>query len=139
MLEKLGKIINNDEEIFWTGEVSEERINCIEKELNVSFLEEYKAFLKKYGLMIGYGVEILGCGKSIEASVVKETKRYREFGLPRDFIIISSADEWVYCLDLIGGEVFSWDKNNKKPKKVADNFEEYICNEIVQAREEWEE
>lgn len=139
MLEKLEKIINNDEEIFWTGEVSEDRINSIEKELNVSFSEEYKLFLRKYGLMIGYGVEILGCGKSTEASVVKETKRYREFGLPSDFIIISSADEWVYCLDLVGGEVFSWDKHNRKPKKVADNFEEYICNEIVQAREEWEE
>lgn len=139
MLEKLEKIIDNDEEIFWTGEVSEDRIISIEKELNVSFLEEYKVFLKKFGLMIGYGVEILGCGKGTEASVVRETKRYREFGLPSNFIIISSADEWVYCLDLIGGEVFSWDRNNKKPKKVADSFEEYICNEIAQAREEWEE
>lgn len=139
MLEKLEKMISNDEEIFWTGEVSEDRIDSIEKELNVKFLEEYKVFLKKYGMMIGYGVEILGCGKSTVASVVKETKRHRKFGLPNNFIIISSADEWVYCLDLIDGEVFSWDIHNKQPEKVAENFEEYICKEIVQAREEWEE
>ena len=36
-------------------------------------------------------------------------------------------------------EVFSWDRNNKSPKKVAENFEEYICNEIVQGRKVWEE
>lgn len=139
MYKKLNDLINNDEELFCTGGISEEKINEIEKELKVVLLEDYKFFLKTYGLIIGYGVEILGCGKDGEAPVVEQTKRYRNFGLPNDYIVIRNADEWVYCLDLSKGIVVSWDRNNTNPKQVADSFSEYIYNVILEAKEDWDD
>ena len=43
---------------------SQNRYNAeLEKELNISFREEHKEFIRKYGLLMGYGVEIAVCGK----------------------------------------------------------------------------
>lgn len=137
MTHELQSLIESDNDIFFTGEISENQINEIEKILNITLPKKYKAFLRKYGLIIGYGIEILGCGKGTESSLVRETKRNRKFGLPEKFIVIRNADEWIYCLDILNGKVVSWDRNSKNIIQVNDNFDEYLYNEILEAKEYW--
>ena len=86
MFDLIEKILENDDELFAVGGITGEKVQELERKLNVTFTKSYKEFLMKFGLLIGYGIEILGCGQSGEASVVKETVRYRQFGLPTQFV-----------------------------------------------------
>lgn len=139
MFDLIEKILENDDELFAVGGIAEEKVQELERKLNVTFTNSYKAFLMKFGLLIGYGIEILGCGQSSEASVVRETVRYRQFGLPTQFVVIRDVDEWVYCLDTTKDCVISWDRNNQQPKKVCDTFEKYVCDTILEAKEDWDD
>lgn len=55
----------------------------------------------KFGMILGCGVEILGCGKNGIFSLESQTKRFREFGLPHNYLVIRNVDEWLYCLEMI--------------------------------------
>lgn len=138
MFEKLKKFLEDDEECFVIGGIDETRIDEIERSLEIVFPQIYESFLNKFGLLIGYGVDILGCGKGAEASVVRETKRYRSLGLPDNFIVIQNVDEWVYCLDSTTGEVVSWDRDDKQFKLICNNFEEYLCSILLEAKKNWD-
>lgn len=139
MLKELDKFIqSNKENIIVTGGVEEETINNLEESLGLKFKEELRYYLHQYGIIIGYGVEILGCGKSGESSLVKETERFREFGLSKEYIVIRNSDEWIYCFNNDDGIISSWDRMDKSHLIKADNFENYILGELVDAKDEWE-
>ena len=55
---------------------------------------------------MGYGVEILGSGKNGDSSLVRETQRFRGYGLSDKYIVIRNVDEWIYCFDNESGKVF---------------------------------
>lgn len=64
MFEQLDSFIeDNSDEILIIGGWNDSKISQLEKELNLSFREEIKEFIRKYGLLMGYGVEIAMCGK----------------------------------------------------------------------------
>ena len=52
---------------------------------------------------------------------------------------LRDVDEWVYCLDTTNDCVISWDRNNQQPKKVCDTFEKYVCDTILEAKEDWDD
>ena len=141
MFNLIKELRNNDysDELFVVGGISETKVEELARKLNVTFTNSYKEFLMEFGRIIGYGVDILGCGQSGEASVVKETLRYRQFGLPNQFVVIRDIGEWVYCLDTTNDGVISWDRNSQTPKKVCNSFEEYICDTILEAKEDWDD
>lgn len=65
MFEKLDSFIeDNSDEILIIGGWDDSKISELEKELNLSFREEIKEFIRKYGLLMGCGVEIAMCGKN---------------------------------------------------------------------------
>jgi hypothetical protein len=97
-----------------------------------------KDFLSNYGMLLGYGVEILGCGKNGISSLVSQTKRFREYGLPNHYLVIRNVDEWVYCLDNNTGTVSSWDRNHKTFLKCSDSLENYILVELEDAKLDWD-
>ncbi len=129
----------NGENIVVTGGISDEKIVDIEESLQLVICKDMKEFLSKFGMILGYGVEILGCGKNGISSLVSQTKRFREFGLPNNYLVIRNVDEWVYCLDNNTGIVSSWDRNNQKFIKCADSLEKYILAELEDAQVDWEE
>lgn len=128
----------NGEAIVVTGGISEEKIVDIEESLQLMICKDMKDFLSKYGMILGYGVEILGCGKSGISSLVSQTKRFREFGLPNNYLVIRNVDEWVYCLDNNTGTVSSWDRNEQKFIKCSDSLEKYILVELEDAKSDWD-
>lgn len=139
MLKGLEEYIqSNKEDIIVTGGITEEVISDMEKILGVKFGAEIRSYLYKYGIIIGYGVEILGCGKNGESSLVRETKRSREFGLSEEYIVIRNSDEWIYCLNNNNGIVSSWDRVEKTHLTKANTFEQYILDELIKAKEEWD-
>ena len=141
MFNLIKELRNNDysDELFVVGGISETKVEELARNLNVTFTNSYKEFLMEFGRIIGYGVDILGCGQSGEASVVKETLRYRQFGLPNQFVVIRDIGEWVYCLDTTNDGVISWDRNRQTSKKVCNSLEEYICDTILEAKEDWDD
>ena len=100
MLKELEEFIqNNQDDIIVTGGITDEKINDLEESLGLEFRKEIREYLHQYGIIIGYGVEILGCGKNGESSLVKETERFRKLGLSDEYIVIRNSDEWIYCFN----------------------------------------
>lgn len=139
MLKELEKFIqNNQEDIIVTGGITDEKINDLEGILRLEFRNEIRNYLYQYGIIIGYGVEILGCGKNGESSLVKETERFRKLGLTEEYIVIRNSDEWIYCLNNNDGIVSSWDRTEKKHLIKSNSFEQYILDELAEAKDDWD-
>ena len=65
MFEDLDKFIaENPGEVLVTGGWTDDKISELEKQLSIVFREEVKIFIRKYGVLIGYGVEIVACGRN---------------------------------------------------------------------------
>jgi len=131
-------IEENADEIIVTGGVSEVKIKESEEALGLSFCPEYRDFLARYGMLIGYGVEILGCGRNGTMPVVAETKRFREFGLSEEYIVIRNVDEWIYCINNNDGTVSSWDRSSMNHLMESGSFEKYVTDELLEAKENWD-
>ncbi|WP_409345279.1 SMI1/KNR4 family protein [Paenibacillus sp. MBLB4367] len=97
-VEKL--IQNYGEQGFFTGGTTNEEIMEIERVLNTKLPESYKWFVMNYGYGGISGRCIEGVAKSGRLTVVDETLQHREYGLPQQFVVIESCDEYVSCLDL---------------------------------------
>ncbi|MWC30015.1 SMI1/KNR4 family protein [Paenibacillus sp. MMS18-CY102] len=128
----------------FTGGVSDTEITKVENELNVVFPRSYKWFLKNYGSGGLFGVDILGCGKSAIPSVVSNTERLRNLGLPSEYIVIEDCDEFFYCLDtgnLLDGEcsIISWDRVAGFSGKRANGFYDFLSERLSEAKENWDE
>lgn len=134
----------NSEINAFTGGVSDEIIKEVEKALKVKFSDSYIWFLENYGSGGLFGVDILGCGKSATPSVITNTERFRNIGLPTQYVVVENCEEFVYCLDtgnLIDAEcvVVSWDRTGGYSGKRADNFYEFLTNRLLDAKENWDE
>ena len=64
MFNLIKELRNNDysDELFVVGGISETKVEELARKLNVTFTNSYKEFLMEFGRIIGYGVDILGCG-----------------------------------------------------------------------------
>lgn len=139
MFEYLDEFIqDNEDDIIIMEGITEDRIHVLEDKLELELHKEIKEFLLRYGIIMGYGVEILGCGKGSESSLVRETQRFREFGLEKEYVVIRNVDEWIYCLNNKNGKISSWDRNEKKHLLKGDSLEKYILDELMDAKEEWD-
>lgn len=82
MFEDLDKFIaENPEEVLVTGGWTDDKVSELEKQLGIAFREEIKIFIRKYGVLMGYGVEIAACGRNGYSRFVEATLRFRKNGL----------------------------------------------------------
>lgn len=122
------------EEGDFFGEVSDDDITKAEEALELSFPQEYKGFVKKFGSGGICGVEILGVEGSEYASVVESTIRYRKLGLPNKYIVIENVDDFVYCLYTMAEyPVVRWDDVSKREIKRYNSFDEYLQDSFQEA------
>ena len=138
MFEQLERFIEgNSEEILITGGWDDNKISELEKELNISFREELKEFIKKYGFLMGYGVEIAVCGKNVGSYTVDATLNFRKLGLDDKYLVIEGDGELVYCLDNETGEIVNWGLDNLKIYPEADDLESFILEQLEEGKENW--
>lgn len=144
--EELTNFINKHKELDdFTGGVDESQINLVQNELGVELPESFKWFLTNYGSGGLFGTDILGVAKSTRASVVVNTKRYRDLGLEKDLVVIENAGEYVYCLftsEMENNEcpVIAWNRlGGLDDYNTAKNFYEFLSQRLLEAQEAWEE
>ena len=138
MFEQLERFIEgNSEEILITGGWDDNKISELEKELNVSFREELKEFIKKYGFLMGYGVEIAVCGKNGGSYTVDATLNFRKLGLDDKYLAIEGDGELAYCLDNETGEIVNWGLDNLEIYPEADDLESFILEQLEEGKENW--
>ena len=75
-------------------------------------------------------------------SVTAETLRFRELGLPEQYVVIQNCDEWIYCLDTGNMEneecpVISWDRNEGFDSIEGKDFNSFILEQFNDAKEDW--
>lgn len=132
-------IYNNLDEIFVSGGASIKEIELIEETLNVKLENEYKSYLMRYGMIMGFGVEILGFGKNGNFPMVEQTLRFRKMGLEDCYIVIRDVGEYIFCLNVDTGYISNWDAIDPSHVIVSDSFYKYVVKELVEAKEDWED
>lgn len=132
MLDELYNIIKNNESKgdFTYVEVTNDMLNEAEKELKLKMPKEYVWFLQKFGHGGIGGIEVIGIGKNKTLAFVKETLKYRMYGLPSELIVIENCDEWVYCINSIDEKIVMWSQGNSRYTEAYDNFEAYLKDRI---------
>ena len=112
-----------------TGEgVSESIISNAERALNLSFSNEYKEYLKTYGIAVFDGHELTGITKSPRVNVVDVTKAQREKDpkIPADLYVIEETDvEEIVIWQSGDGEIF-YSGPNQDLTKLCNSFAEYV-------------
>lgn len=138
-------IQENMESDDFTGGVDEKQIEYVQNTLEVQLPESYKWFLINYGSGGLFGVDILGVAKSNIASVVIETKNYRDLGMSNNLVVIEDIGEYAYCLDASNMEnnecpVIAWNRQGGLDDfNTAKNFYEFLSQRLLEAKEAWEE
>ncbi|GHU61387.1 hypothetical protein FACS189418_0970 [Clostridia bacterium] len=123
---------NENKGDFTHVEVTKDMLDEAEKELNLNMPKEYVWFLQQFG---HGGIEVIGVGKNKTLTFVKETLKYRMYGLPSELITIENCDEWVYCINSIDEKIVKWSQSNSRYIEVFDNFEAYLqdrMNDILE-------
>lgn len=137
-------IQENMESDDFTGGVDEKQIEYVQNTLEVQLPESYKWFLTNYGSGGLFGVDILGVAKSNIASVVIETKNYRDLGMSKSLVVIEDTGEYAYCLDTSKMEnnecpVIAWNRQGGLDDfNTAKNFYEFLSQRLLEAKEAWE-
>lgn len=132
---KLQKLIHACENPgdFTHTNISNNELELAEKELHVTLPTQYVDFLICYGHGGIGGVEVIGIGKNGKLLFVEETKKYREYGLPENYLVIENCDEWVYCIDCSTQKVVSW--SNGSTENCYPDFDAYLSDRFHDAVE----
>ncbi len=142
MKNKIIEMIKNNEKVFKDAFLmrlpTDEELADAENVLGFQIPEEYVWFLKTFGHG-GFFFELLDYGLNGDAIFVTKTLREREFGLPKELLVIEDRDEYVHCIDTISKQIVSWSKyDNDGIIKVADNFYKYFLDNIDNAIENFD-
>lgn len=121
-------IINSLPDLLTLKKVTEEMINAAEKELNLTFADEFKQYLKTFGAIIADGIELTGIANSEYRHVVPVTKEawILNPNVPHDFYVIEDLHVdgviiWQDCL----GKVYR-SAPNAQLEVIANSMKQYI-------------
>ena len=138
MFEDLDKFIaENPEEVLVTGGWTDDKVSELEKQLGIAFREEVKIFMRKYGVLMGYGVEIAACGRNGYSRFVEATLRFRKNGLEKKYIVIEGDSELAYCLNNETGEIVNWGLDNFEVYLVAESLESFVLAQLEEGKMNW--
>lgn len=124
------QIISNLEDMRFIKPASMEQIIEAEKELGVSFADDYTKYVKKYGVISARGIELTGVTTHERLSVVSVTKKERNMNsnIPTNMYVIENiAIDGLVALQDKTGKVYSVTPNDK-PKLIYNSLSEYVEN-----------
>jgi hypothetical protein len=109
--------------------VSKDIISDSEKQLGLSFAEDYRIYLEKYGVISARHIEITGIVDSKRLNVVDVTLAEREINQipPNMYVIEDTGIEGILILQNEKGEVFEL-QNNDQLKKIYNNLSDYLLS-----------
>lgn len=128
----------NSKEILVTAGRTDDKISELETQLDIAFREEVKIFIRKYGVLIGYGVEIVACGLNGHSRFVEDTLRFRKNGLEKKYIVIEGDSELAYCLNNETGEIVNWGLDNFEVYPVAESLESFLLAQFEEGKRNWQ-
>jgi hypothetical protein len=108
----------------------ENEIKEIEDKTGKKIFYQYRSFLKRYN---GYNLDWIkfhGCTK-IDKEIFDITENFDE---TIEEIIIASDSYGIGYFEKKNGEIFSFDYDGGAIEKVADSFEDFICNYVFGKR-----
>ena len=121
-------IINSLPDLLTLKKATEEMINAAEKELNLTFADEFKQYLKTFGAIIADGIELTGIANSEYRHVVPFTKEswILNPNVPHNFYVIEDLHVngviiWQDCL----GKVYR-SAPNAQLEVIANSMKQYI-------------
>ena len=129
-MQKMDKLISRIEQLQglrFTGGVSSEDISDAETLLNLTFAEDYKLYLSKFGQIEAEGIELSGISNKRLTSVVVLTQDERKMlSIPPKHYVIENVgiDGLIYSQDDTGA-VYQL-LPNRPIIKVADSLLQYI-------------
>lgn len=129
-MKRIVEIINNLTDLLSLKPASDTQITDAERQLGVSFAEEYKDYLSVFGAIMADGIELSGIAKAEHRNVVSLTKKERKLNpkVPNTMYAIENT-----CVDGIiiwqdtKGEVYQT-QPGMEPKKIADSMADYISS-----------
>ena len=125
----------NKDKVLVTGGISANKVLEIESDLGLCLCNSYKEYLRKYGFIMGYGLEINGCGLNGESQLVQDTVRFRQYSLPHNLLVMSDLGEYVYCLDNENEEVFCWYRDDCSSESEGCNLETFILDRLEDGKD----
>lgn len=126
-MDKLISRIEQLQGLRFTGGVSSEDISDAETLLNLTFAEDYKLYLSKFGQIEAEGIELSGLSNKRLTSVVVLTQDERKMlSIPPKHYVIENVgiDGLIYSQDATG-TVYQL-LPNRPIVKVADSLLQYI-------------
>lgn len=126
-MDKLISHIEQLQGLRFTGGVSAEDISDAETLLNLTFAEDYKLYLSKFGQVEADGIELSGLSNKRLTSVVVLTQNERKMlSIPPKHYVIENVgiDGLIYSQDSTGA-VYQL-LPNRPIVKVADSLLQYI-------------
>lgn len=111
----------------FTGGATSEEISDAETSLNLTFAEDYKLYLSKFGQVEADGIELSGLSNKRLTSVVLLTQNERKIlAIPPNHYVIENigVDGLIYTQDATGAVFLLLP--NRPIVKVADSLMQYI-------------
>ncbi len=113
--------------------VDDKLICSIEERLQLKFADDYREYLKNYGIAFIKGHELTGITEvtSFNIEYVTKEARIREEEFPKDLYVIEELGiDYIIICQNEKGEVFQFNPKQKL-KKICDGLLEYILNESM--------
>lgn len=124
---KLFKVMESMVDAITGKGVDKNTIEAAEDALGVSFSQEYRAYLERYGIAAVNGHELTGICKSDRTNVVSVTqsaKRIHETA--NDWYVVEQTNiDGIIIWQASNGTVYQT-APNAKPKKLCESLAEYI-------------
>lgn len=122
------QIISNLEDMQFIKPASMEQIIEAEKELGVSFADDYTKYVEKYGVISARGIELTGVTTHERLSVVSITKKERNMNsnIPANMYVIENiAIDGIIALQDETGKVYTITPSGT-PKLSYNSLSEYV-------------
>ena len=122
------QIISNLKDMRFIKPAYMEQIIEAEKELGVSFADDYTKYVEKYGVISARGIELTGVTTHERLSVVSVTKKERNMNsnIPANMYVIENiAIDGIIALQDETGKVYTITPNGN-PKLSYNSLSEYV-------------
>lgn len=124
------EIIKSLKDVRSLGGANETQILEAESLIGLEFSDEFKEYIKEYGAVSAYGLELCGVcdSKRLDAARVTLEERELNKNLPNDMYVVENLGmDGVLILQNEKGEVFEISPN-AKPKKIYNSLADYLLN-----------